>query len=739
MHPCTVGRVTCLAIAILVLSSATVAQPKRSVTLEWIYSDSAAQVTATPLFVWLKSGTAILYDRRVPASDRTFEHFNPRSGERRPMLDASKAISSLRALLGNDAPRTLSWPIEFDGDGRQALYLFNNDLFLLDVPRAQFQRLTQSDAEEINPSFSPDGKQIGFVRSKNLFVYDIAATREQQLTFDTAATILNGTLSWVYWEEIFGRRDLAYWWSGDSKAIAFLNTDESPVGTMYYSDFKPWTPRVITQRYPKAGQPNPIVRLGIVELTDGKTTWMNLGNHSYEYIIRAKWLPSSDRVCLETMNRAQDTLTLHFINRASGIGTLVMHETDPLWVNIHDDLYFLRDEKHFLWASERDGYLHLYRFTIDGKLVNQVTKGPWAMRSSGGVFWVQQAVSAVDESSGLVYFTSLEKSNLEKQLYRIRMDGSGMQRLSSGDGTHEISFSPDARYYFDRFSNVSTPPSLTLYQSNGKLVRVLAEPNRAALEAFDVQYPKLLSVPASDGFPMPAQIVKPANFDSTKRYPIILYEYGGPSAPTVLNVWQGGNYFNQLLLQNGYLVATIDNRSATAISKRLENTVRDDLGGMGQLRDLLDGVRWLKSQPYVDSTRIGIWGWSGGGTTTLLAMTRSTEFKAGISGAPVTDMRFYDTKWAEASMKRPQDNAAAYDRLSLLPVAKNLHGRLLFIHGTYDDNVHIQNTEAFVEELIKAGKTVDMMIYPMRKHGFVDRPARIHRDKTMLEFWLKNL
>ncbi len=289
------------------------------------------------------------------------------------------------------------------------------------------------------------------------------------------------------------------------------------------------------------------------------------------------------------------------------------------------------------------------------------------------------------------------------------------------------------------FSNINTLPYVSLHKNDGKLVKRLGKSRPELLAKFDIQYPELFTILTVDSFPMPAAILKPKDFDPNKKYPLILNVYGGPSAPTVANAWNPGFYFDQILLKNGFLIAYVDNRSATAISKALENTILKEGYGKSELNDLLDAVKWFKSQSWIEPERVGIWGWSGGGTFTLNAMTHSKEFKAGIAVAAVTDWHYYDSFWAEFVMKRPEDNPEGYEKTSLVKSAKGLHGRLLLVHGTYDDNVHIQNAWAFVDELIKAGKMFDMMIYPMRQHGISDEPARIHLYKTMLEFWKKNL
>ena len=561
---------------------------------------------------------------------------------------------------------------------------------------------------------------------------------EARLTADGSATILNGNLSWVYWEEIFDHGVAGFWWSDDSSAIAFLRTDESQVDVVTFQKFAPAVPEIITQRYPKAGDANPSVRLGIVEVGSGKTAWMDQAAAGYEYILGVKWLPDNRAVAVQTTNRLQTRLDLWLVARGSGDARLLLTDADDAWVN-QKELQFLDGGKKFLVSSERDGHTHLYLYGIDGKLLNAVTRGPWSVRGPSGFYGAPLGSAWVEEAGGWVYFTALEKSPVERHLYRIRLDGTGMERLTKEDGTHRITMSPDRRSYVDVHSTHDTLPSLSVHEASGKQ-RAVVTPSRADIVApFQFQAASLFTVPAADGFALPARIVKPRGFDPAKKYPAIVYIYGGPGAPTVNDSWDysfaGNAYFDQVLVDRGYVVFSVDPRSATGQSKTLENTVVRKMMADGELNDIVAGVKWLKAQPWVDAARIGVWGWSGGGTDTLLVMTRSQEFKAGISVAPVTDWHFYDTKFAETYMKTPADNPEGYALFSLVPRAKDLHGRLMLVFGTYDDNVHPQNSWSFVDELIKANKPFDLMVYPMRKHTIEDRPARIHLFEKMLEFW----
>ena len=705
---------------------------------DWVFGEGRT-VASVPSTQWLRDGSLLLLDSRTPAASRTFEVLDPSTGDRRKVVDAASALSSLNRLRPKaPALQVLAWPQALDLSGRRGLYIFDGDLFLLDLPGSQFTRLTATAAEEKSPDFSPDGRMLAFVRNNDLFVLDCETRGITRLTRDGSETTLNGTLSWMYWEEVFGRRDIGYWWAPDSRRVAYLQTDESRVPVSTFVDFQPETPRVIRQHYPKAGSPNPKVRVGIVGLAGGTTTWVQITDKPFDTLLRVKWLPDGRRLSVQTETRDQKELGLYLVNPATGAASRIMTEKANAWINIHDDLHFLKDGRHFLWASERDGNNHLYRYTLDGKLVNQVTRGPWSMMSSASVGWVRQAVAGIDETAGRVFFTAMERSSTTRDLYSVGLDGSGMTRISAEPGSPRIAMAPSSRFYLDTFSDAKTLPSMTLRRSDGSNVQVLARPRVELLAPFDIQWPELTTIPAADGFKMPARILRPANFRADRKYPVIMHVYGGASLPLVSNAWVGDTLFYQLLLAEGYVVVKVDNRSATAISKTLENSVVGRLGE-GEAADLVDAAKWLKAQPWVDPGRIGVWGWSNGGYMTLNLMTRSDAFKAGISVAPVTDWRFYDSRWAEAFLGMPEENPKAYDDASVITKAASLHGRVLIAYGSYDDNVHPQNVLAFIDALIKAGKMFDLMVYPMRKHDIGDRDATLHLYKTMLEFWKKNL
>jgi dipeptidyl-peptidase-4 len=702
-------------------------------TVEWIAGPDAEQVTKLPRYDWTGDGAVLLLDERKPAAERTFETLDPQTGVRRAAVDRNMALASLKSLAGEpELPKALTWPLSFDRSRDLALYDFGGDIYLLELASSRFERLTRTAAPEINARLSPDGRSVAFVRINDLYVLDVTSRTERRLTTDGSPTVLNGVLSFVYWEEIFHRDDDGFWWSDDSQAIAYLRSDESKVDLATFTSFQPAVPEVITQRYPRVGRTNPEVRLGIADLRTGRTTWM-ASPPAYEYVIGVTWRPDGRGVVVQTTNRAQDRNDILLVQR-DGSGTRrLFTDLDAAWVNQKEIQFLPRGE--MLISSERDGWTHLYRHDAGGSLVSPVTKGAWSVRGPSAFYAAPLGSAFVDAAGGWVYFTAMEKSPIERHLYRIKPDGSGMTRLTKEDGVHRISFSPNRRFYLDAHSSHAVPPSLTLHDAKGALRQVVAPARTDLLAPLDLPGYELFTVPAADGYPLQARLLRPRGFDAGTRHPVILRVYGGTGVPLVEDEWDRGALFDQLLAQRGYVVASIDNRTATAASKTIENLALHDEWGEGPLKDLLDGVRWLKSQPWVDAARLGVWGRSGGGYFTLAAMTKSAEFKAGVSIAPVTDWRYYDTKSTEAYMRTPAENPEGYETTNLVARAKDLHGRLLIVWGTYDDNVHPQNSLAFVDALVAAGKHFDMMAYPMRKHGIDDRAAKAHLFEKMLEFW----
>ncbi|HEY6806039.1 MAG TPA: S9 family peptidase [Pyrinomonadaceae bacterium] len=691
----------------------------------------------TPTIRWLKDGNHYLLTNEAGRRDvPRLQKVDAATGEAVPFFDAAKMQAAFAALPGvsTENARQLANRGSYDMNPSETAALINwaNDLFYYEFGSDRAIRLTSTPEEEVGEGFSPDGRMVSFVRDNNLYVEDLGMQRrERALTKDGGPKILNGRLDWVYQEELYGRGNFgAYWWSPDSQSIAYLRFDERPVPEFTVVDHIPYDQNLEVTSYPKAGDPNPIVKLGVINVIGGDTRWVD--TFKYEptdlLISRVMWAPDSKKVVFQAQNREQTFLDLNFADAREGKSSNVIHETTKTWVSAIDDPTFL-DDGSFIWQSERSGWRHLYHYSADGKLIKQLTDGRWEVRS----------VDGVDEKNGVVYFSGTEHSLIAPQGYSVKLDGSGFTRLTMTEGTHRIDVSPNYSFFVDNWSDVNTPPQTRLYDRNGKLVRVLAENKVDALKQYKLGTTELVQVKTRDGFVMDAMMIKPPDFDPKKKYPVMTFTYSGPHSPQVRNAWGATTYmWHQLLAQKGYIMWVCDNR--TASGKGAESTwpVYKNFGEL-ELRDLEDGVSWLKNQSYVDGSRIGIWGWSYGGFMTSYALTHSQSFKIGIAGGTVADWRNYDSVYTERYMGTPQNNPEGYKKSSPVTSAKNLHGKLLLIHGAIDDNVHMANTIQFLYELQKAGKQVQLMVYPKSRHGVTDPVLVTHMRQMMTDFIVANL
>jgi dipeptidyl-peptidase-4 len=735
-----------LAVVLLLLTDfpglfATSPSSAGAVSIEKMFDPALLSKLGTPEYTWLQNGKALLLDSRVEPGKRTFELLDPKNGKREPIGNPAEILTSLKKSLGPGAPGDLSWPDAIDTMGKRVLYLLAGDVFLVDLQSNEVKRLTQTPAAEDAVTFSPDGRWVGFIRGNDIYAIDIDRGIEKALTTGSSGTLLNGKLSWVYWEEIFDHTSVPYTWSPDSTAVAYLQSDDSPVSISTFVHFKPATQAVVQQRYPKAGQPNPNVRLGLVEIASAKTTWVNCGE--YEYLARFNWLPDSKTIAVQTLNRLQSELKLFLADRETGAAKPILEEHQPAWININDTLYFLKNSSRFIWMSERDGYQHLYLYNLEGKLIRQLTRGEFmVLPTPGGLTSGNGGLVGVDEKRGIVYFTSNRKALKECHLYQVKLNGQGFRQISTAAGVHGVAFSPDMNFYLDTFSSAAQPGELSLYQAGGKPIKVVTPSAREALVPWELEPPEFSFFKARDGLELPVMMSKPQPYDAarSKAYPAIIYVYGGPGAQQVRDDWSSRRIlWNNLLNREGAFVFVVEVRAGMAKSKALETSVYKEAYGMQNVKDILDAVAWIKQIPGIDPDRIGIWGGSGGGCTTLYVMTHSDAFKAGISLFPVTAWYYYDTIYTERYQGLPQENPEGYRDTSCVRSAANLKGQLLIVHGTYDDNVHPQNTYAFINQLIEHQIQFELMIYPWRKHGVNDYPGRIHMYHLMLDFWRRNL
>jgi dipeptidyl-peptidase-4 len=732
-------KVFLLATVFLALVAQSLRAQNKQLTIDDIF-DPVKKVNfngSTPTIRWLKDGNHYLLTNESSRRDvPRLQKVNAATGEAVPFFDAAKMQAAFAALPGVSAQdaRQLANRGNYDLNPAETAVLINwsNDLFYYEFGSDRAIRLTSNPEEEVGEGFSPDGRMVSFVRENNLYVEDLGMQRrERALTRDGSAKLLNGRLDWVYQEELYGRGNFgAYWWSPDSTSIAFLRIDESPVPEFTVVDHIPYDEKLEVTAYPQAGDPNPIVKLGVVNAAGGDIRWIDTFKYQPEdfLISRVTWTPDGEKVVFQAQNREQTFLDVNFADPRTGKSNTVIHETSKAWVAINEQPIWLKDGS-FIWASERNGWEHLYHYSADGKLLKQITDGKWEVRS----------IEGVDEANGYIYFTATEHSHIAPNGYRVKFDGSGLTRLTQTEGSHRLDLSPANNYFIDVWSDVNTPSQVRLYDASGKLVRVIADNKVDALKQYKLGTTELLQVKTRDGFVMEAMMIKPPDFDARKKYPVMSFTYSGPHAPQVRDAWGSQTYmFHQLLAQKGYIIWVCDNRTASGKGMDATWPVYKNFGEL-ELRDLEDGVTWLKSQPYVDGSRIGIWGWSYGGFMTSYALTHSQSFKIGISGGTVADWRDYDSIYTERYMGTPQNNPEGYKKSSPVHAAKNLHGKLLLIHGAIDDNVHMQNTIQFIYELQKAGKQFQLMLYPKSRHGVTDPLLLKHMRQMMLDYILTNL
>jgi dipeptidyl-peptidase-4 len=701
---------------------------KKPLTLEAIYHPEEKVAFSGAVqsgFEWLDDDTFVWARKDAKGDFVEWRAYDVKTGRERVLFERARFEKSLAAIgVPVDAAKKTAAEEDLAFDARKdgIVVSIDDDLYFHSTKRGTAVRLTTAPGEEEEPAFSPDGQRVAFVRNNDLYVVDLAG-REVRLTTNGSAQLLNGKLDYVYQEEVYGRGEWkGFWWSPDSTRIAFLQLDESPVPEFTIVDHLPYRLDLEVFDYPKAGDPNPRARLFSVAANGGKPVEIDTARYSAgEFlIVNVDWAPSGE-LTYQVQNREQTWLDLGIANAADGKSRTILRETTKAWVELLGSPEWLEDGT-FLWQSERSGWRHLYRYEPDGTLVGQVTTGEWEVREVHGA------------DGQHVYFSGTERSPIGLDVYRVKLDGSGLERLSETAGRHLAVFNDALTRYVDRWSDIRTPDQLRVHARDGKVVRVVDENRVAALAEYELPQPELFQVKTRDGFAMEAMMIRPPDFDASKKYPVYQFLYGGPHAQQVLNQWRGQfMLFNQLIAQQGVIVFMVDNRTASGKGAVSAWPAYRNFGE-SELRDEEDAISWLKTQPYVDGDRILINGWSYGGFMVLYAMTHSRSFAAGIAGGPVADWRDYDSIYTERYMLMPQNNPEGYEKSSPRFAAKNLHGNLLLLHGTTDDNVHVQNTIQFADELQKLGTPFEMMLLPKTKHSVTDKNRVYFMQKIVLGF-----
>jgi len=697
-------------------------QHDKPITFETIYDpNDKVNFRGSPVsgLTWLEDGEHYLHVRdsrqyKVHAgSGRSVLFFDPN--------ELAKGLKSLPTIDEKNAESISKRTRLKMNPARSAVLIdYENDLYYCTLDGKKAARLTSSPGQEELSSFDPNGKFVAFVRDKNLYVVDVATQTERALTTDGGGLISNGRADWVYYEEVFGRRWKTYWWSPDSSAIAFMQFDDAPVHEFTVVNNTKRKQEVEETPYPRAGEPNPNVRIGVVTTAGGPVRWVDLDDYlEGTYLVTgAGWMPDSKRIFFYVQDRAQKWLDFNAASKRGGESTRLFRETTDAWVDVPDNPKFLTDGS-FLFFSERTGWKHLYLYDKDAKLKHAVTKGEWEARG----------LEYVDEENGWIYVTGTRDSHIAGNLYRLKIDGGKIKCLTKTPGNHRVDVSPNGRYFIDTWSNDSTPTKVTLYGINGKKMRTLDTNPVYNRQEYKFGTYEQFQIEMSDGFLLEASLVKPPDFKPNKKYPVWFMTYGGPGSPTIRNTWSGGRARDHMLAQMGMLVFRCDPRSASGKGACSAWTAYKQLG-VQELEDIEEAIEWLKDKPYVDDDRIGMSGHSYGGFMTAYALTHSKLFAGGIAGAPVTDWHLYDSIYTERYMDTLQNNPDGYEKTSVVKAAKNLHGKLLIIHGATDDNVHIENTYKFVNALQQADKRFELMIYPKSRHGI----GGTHYDRLVVNF-----
>ena len=586
------------------------------------------------------------------------------------------------------------------------------------------------DAEKIQePTFSPDSKKVAYAKNNNLFIKNLETNKLTQITFDGKKNhIINGICDWVYEEEFAFVK--AFEWSNDSENIAFLRFDETEVPTFKMSvTGNNLYPSQLVFKYPKAGEKNAVVSLKLHHVKSKKTSSIDLG--AYEYIPRIKWTTDSNILCATTLNRHQNNLNLFFIDAANLTAKVILNETDKAYIDIHDNLTFLKDNS-FIWTSEKDGFNHIYHYSNEGKLKKQITNGNWEVTNFYGV----------NEKTKTLYYQSVEDGSINRTVYSVKLNGKGKKRLTNSSGTNSAAFSKNLNYFINTFSDSKTPTIYTLHDRKGNQLKEVLNNNKlsAKLKNYNLSQKEFFTIKTSNG-EFNTWMLKPTNFDSTKEYPLFMTQYSGPGSQSVSNSWNNSNdYWYNHIANLGYIVVCVDGRGTGFKGANFKKSTYLNLVKYETI-DQIDAAKQLAEKSFINKNEIGIWGWSFGGHMSTNCLLKGSDiFKMAIAVAPVTSWRFYDSIYTERFMRTPQENAAGYDENSPINYAHLLKGKYLLIHGSGDDNVHVQNTMRLTNALIEANKPFELAIYPDRTHSiYRGKNTRLHLFTKMTNFIKENL
>ena len=761
-------RFTKLVFAMVLLLAATTATHAQSstpasaaneqLTIERIFSAPNLTTAAPQAIQFAPSGLHVSYlaGSATQPNVQDLWLYNVRENSHQRLVAANELMPNTSQLSAEEKARRERLRIAASGivnyqwspTSEKLLFPLNGQLFLFDIASAEVTQLTDDNVFATDSRFSPQGNFVSYVHDYNLYVVDLKTATTTQLTQRQNSTEQFATAEFVAQEEM--KRMTGYWWSPNENHIALTRVNLSPVDIKQRVDVYADRTELVEQRYPMAGTNNAAVELGILALsqpTSGEADanadeqaspviqWLNLARLGDGYLTRVNWLPNSQGVAYQWQNRPQNKLTLFIHELTSATAKTVLEESSSTWINLHDDLHFMNDSRHFIWASERSGYKHLYLYRTDGSLIRQLTSGDWMV----------DELSHVDEITGVIYFTGRKASPIERHLYRANLTTSSPgqpSQLSTREGMHTVHFAADGRSYIDYFSSARQPPQVSLHGPTGQRNAWLHEnrldqnhPIAPFLATWS--YPEFGHLTAADGQRLYYQVNKPKQIADNQSHPAIVMVYGGPRAQRVTNSW--GDYFTQYLVQQGYVVFKLDNRGSGNRGRQFEAGIYRELAQL-ELADQKLGTQWLAKQPYVNANRIGVFGHSYGGYMALHMILRAPElYSASVAGAPVTDWALYDTHYTERYMGTPQDNPEGYRQADVLTYADQLERPLLIYHGMADDNVLYTHTARLTHRLQQSMLPFEMMAYPGKAHGIRGREASIHRYRMIADFFKRHL
>jgi dipeptidyl-peptidase-4 len=701
--------------------------PTKPLTIESLFQPGGLAGRGPETTAWSPDGTKLTFVQRDEKGEKgELWYVDSATGEKKVLVSAAK-LASLdpdvnKVKNEREKERLTRYHVAaylWAPDSKHLMFDSQGQLWLYDLGNETAVQFTSAPDPSGDPKFSPDGNHVAYTRKHNLYVRPINGKDEKQLTKDAGDNLLNGDIDWVYAEELGVRSN--YFWSPDSKQIVFLHMDETSVPTYPITDWMPTHPAVDQEKYPKVGDPNPVVKLGVVDADKGKPRWITLASDPDTYIPRFGWI-NDGMIWAEVLNRPQDKLDLYFVDAKSGKSRIVLTEETPgAWIDFERvEVKFLKSGNQFLWPSWRDGHMHIYLYSFDkqnpmaaeAKLERQLEKGDYEVLG----------IEGADEAAGTVFFEANKDDPRQQHLYSVKLDGSDFKNLAPEEGIHMGNFSDDGKHYTHMYSGPQAAPSLTLCAVGGACNPVWKAHDEIA--EYGLRAPKFLEFKADDGTTLYGRLLLPPEGAAGGKIPLIVNIYGGPAGQTVRKGVPDA--FDEILARKGFAIFSVDNRGTPGRDKKFQTAIRHEFGAV-ELKDQLTALDQLLAQyPQLDNSRVGMWGWSNGGSMTLYSMTHSDRFKAGVAVAPVTNQINYDSIYTERYMGLLKDDKAGYEMSDATKSADKLHGALLLVHGTSDDNVHFQNSIQMINALINAGKQFRLMIYPNKTHSIAGKDARVH-------------